>query len=89
MKFRFRVAVQTDERSGRIMSAYLQFREGKAAKVVEYADGNAFANYNRKGELLGIELLGPCRLSVLEKVAKTKEVRDFVRRVTPREMAVA
>ncbi|MGH7135903.1 MAG: hypothetical protein ACREHD_09195 [Pirellulales bacterium] len=50
---------------------------------------DAFANYNRKGELLGIELLGPCRLSVLDRVAKSKPVRDFVRRVTPREMALA
>lgn len=89
MNFRFRTTVQTDERSGRIMAVYLQFREGKATKVVEHADGNAFANYNRKGELLGIELLGPCRLSVLDRVAKSKPVRDFVRRVTPREMALA
>jgi len=89
MNFSFQVTVETDLRSGRIMAAYLRFRKGKAAKVVEFADGNAYANYDRKGELIGVELLAPCRLSVLTKIAVQPQVRQFVRRAIPRQMALA
>ena len=51
----------------------------KAAKAVEFCDGSAFANYDRKGDLIGIELLAPCRLCVLNRIAVQPQVREFVR----------
>jgi uncharacterized protein YuzE len=89
MSFSFRVSVETDLRSGRIMAVYLRIRKGKAAKSVEYCDGAAFANYDRRGDLIGIELLAPCRLSVLNKIAVQPQVWQFIGNAIPRKMALA
>ena len=89
MNLSFGVLVTTDKRSGRIMSVYLQIREGKAADVHEVSDGAAFANYNRRGELLGIELLAPCHISVLTKIAREASVKRFIRNGIPQQMALA
>lgn len=85
----FGVLVTTNKLTGEIMSAYLQIREGKAAEVREFCNGSAFANYNRKGELIGIELLAPCRLSVLTRISQDSNVRRFIRRGIPRQMELA
>jgi hypothetical protein len=88
MKRDFFVGVTTDSRTGRLMAVYFQFRRGKAAKVREFADGNAFANYNEKGELLGIELLGPCKVEVVDKIAKRDDLKKFIRSAAPSAMLV-
>jgi hypothetical protein len=65
-------------------------RKGRAAQVKELARGNAFANYNARGELLGVELLGPCEISVLDRIARKEPntVRNFFRQSVPRQMAL-
>ena len=87
----FGMSVQTDNRTGNIVAVYFQIRVGKAAQVKELAGGDAFANYNTKGELLGIELLAPCQITVLDKIARAEpdKVRNFVRQSVPRQMALA
>lgn len=89
MKPSFRISVGTNERTGEIMAVYFQVRKGHAAEVREFADGAAFANYSRKGELLGVEILAPCRLSVLDKIAGDRNVKQFIRRGIPRQMELA
>src|SRR5207302_1987158 len=54
-----RVDVAIDKDTGRTLAVYFQIRNGKAAEVREIEDGVAYANYNRKGELLGVEILAP------------------------------
>ncbi|MBI1903889.1 MAG: hypothetical protein HYS13_22535 [Planctomycetia bacterium] len=89
MKREFRVAVTTDKQTGRLMAVYFQVRRGKAAEVREFEQGNALANYNANGELLGIELLGPCKLKVVDQIAeKDGVVRQFIRSNAPRKMLV-
>ncbi len=86
----FRVKVEVEKKTGQLLAVYFQIRKGRASKVKEFADGNAFANYSVTGELLGIELLGPCEVSVLDRIAPQEpKVRDFVRRSIPRELAIA
>lgn len=94
MKFSFQVMVTNDNRTGKILSVYFRIRSGKAAQVKEFQDGAAFANYNHKGELIGIELLAPCQLAVLDKISKSEpkaqlEVRRFVRGNMPRDMVLS
>lgn len=90
MKFSFQLTVTNDNRTGEILSVYLRIRKGKVDKVREIQDGAAFVNYGRKGELLGIEMLAPCRLSVIEKIAQSEpSTRQFIRKNVPPGMVLA
>ena len=90
MEREFRVVISTDKKTGEFLAAYFQVRRGRAAKVREYEDGNAIANFNEAGELLGIELLGPCRVQIVDKIAKKDlDVKRFVRANSPRRMLLA
>lgn len=90
-KLDFGMDISIEKETGRILAAYLRVRSGKAAKVLELANGNAFANYAVSGELLGIELLGPCELTVLDRLARKepKPVKEFLKAKLPRELAIA
>jgi len=89
-KLDFRARVEVDSSTGKALAVYLQVRKGRAAKVVELANGDAFANYDRNGLLLGVELLAPCNIAVFDTLTKVepKEVREFLRNKVPREMAL-
>src|SRR5260221_11413554 len=89
---RFSMQVEVEESTGEVTAVYFQVREGKAAKVKEFADGTVFANYNQKGELLGVEMLAACEVSVLDKIAAVEpkplraRTRNFLRKSAPRVM---
>jgi uncharacterized protein YuzE len=86
----FAVKVEVEKSTGRILAAYFQVRAGKVARTEEFANGNVFADYNRKGELLGIEQLGPCDARVFNRIAaKDKRIRDFLKATVPAAMAIA
>jgi hypothetical protein len=57
--------------------------------VHEHCNGAAFANYSDKGELLGVELLAPCKPSVLMRITADPNVKKFIRGGIPRQMALA
>ena len=81
------MSVETDDQTGEILAVYFLIRKGKSARVQEFCDGKAFADYDSKGRLLGIELLAPCKLSVLDKIeGNDPEAQRFVKRSAPREM---
>ena len=82
--FHFQVTVDTDDATGDVLAVYFQIRKGRVHKTVEFADGNVFADYDRAGELLGIEVLGPCRVSIVDKLASKEPVE--LRRRTKRFM---
>lgn len=84
----FRVAVETNNHTGEVMAVYFQLRKGKSALVKEYADGNVFADYDKKGELLGLEMLAPCKVSVLNKIATQEPARQFIKKSIPAGMLV-
>jgi hypothetical protein len=84
----FSVKVEVEQSTGRILAAYFQIRKGKVARTREFAEGIVFADYNAKGQLLGIEQLGPCDNRVFEKIARRdKQVQGFLKRAVPQEMA--
>lgn len=86
----FQINVETDNRTGEVLAVYFLIRKGKSAEVREFCDGKAFADYDSKGTLLGIELLAPCKLRLLDKIEGTEpEVRRFVKRAAPRAMVTA
>jgi hypothetical protein len=78
----FRAEIQADNRTGGLATAYFYIRKGKVHETREYADGNVFADYNHAGELLGVELLGPCDVRVFDRLTRgePKPVKNFLRR---------
>ena len=86
----FQIQVSVDKGDGTILAVYFQVREGKAARVRELAGGKAFANYGSTGKLLGVELLAPCEVTVLDQLVRKepKPVKDFLRKTAPREMVL-
>ena len=92
MDYKFAVSVSTDKDTGRTLGVYFQIREGKAARVTELQEGSAFANYDSKGHLLGIEIIAPCKFTVLERITrqepkkKQADMRKFLRNSSPRAM---
>jgi hypothetical protein len=91
----FETNTTTDENTGEVLSVYFQLRRGKVSQTIEFENGAAFADYNARGELLGVELLSPCRVTIIDKIAANepvslrKSMKAFVRRSGPREMVAA
>ena len=89
MKHDFGIGIEVENNTGELLAVYFQIRKGKAAQTKEFADGNVFVDYAKNGELLGIEMLGPSHISVLETItANEPETQRFVNRSVPREMAI-
>jgi hypothetical protein len=87
--YSFRVNIETDDETGEVLAVYFQIRAGKSAEVREFSDGKAFADYDRSGCLLGIEVLAPCRLSVLDKIeGNDATAQRFVKRSAPRQLVM-
>jgi len=85
-KFSFKVTVETHDQTGELMAVYFQVRKGKVAVTKEHANGNVFADYDRRGRLLGMELLAPCKATVLDRIAQHASAKRFVRNSVPRGM---
>ena len=89
-KIALRADIEVDEQTGKVVAVYFYIRPGKAAETREYADSRALADYDRQGNLLGIELLGPCEVAILDKISRKEPapVKHFLRGSIPREMAL-
>jgi hypothetical protein len=83
--------VSFNETTGEPVGAYLRVREGKVKETKEVSEGVAFADYGEDGLLLGIELLAPCQVEVLDRLSEREPepVRRFLRSGVRREMICA
>jgi uncharacterized protein YuzE len=90
-KVALRADIEVDDETGKIVAVYFYIRPGTAAETREYAEGRALADYDRKGKLLGVELLGPCKVAVLDKISRNEPapIKNFLRGSIPRQMALA
>ena len=88
---KFRLEVSFDETTGDPVAAYLRVREGRVAQTTEVSEGVAFADYGPDGLLLGIELLAPCAVEILDRISEKEPepVRHFLRRGVRKEMICA
>lgn len=86
------ISVCIDDDTGLPLSMYFQIRDGKVDNVLEHCEGNAFANYDKHGKLLGIELLAPCEVKALDKIVVEEptigrnRIKKFFRTAGPREL---
>jgi uncharacterized protein YuzE len=88
---KFRLEVSFNDTTGDPVAAYLRVREGKVSETKEINEGVAFADYSADGFLLGIELLAPCQVAVLDRAAEKEpeSVRQFLRQGVRKEMIIA
>jgi len=82
------VSIETEDQTGEILSVYFHVRKGWAKTTKEYVEGIVFADYDKEGKLLGIEMLAPCEITVLDQIARSQRVKKFVHRSIPRGMLV-
>lgn len=85
--FKFNVIAELDHRTGRTMAIYFQFRKGDVHETREVVEGKAFADYDKKGILLGIEMLAPCKAEVLTRITTEEPVKAFIRTKLPKTTA--
>ena len=87
----FRVETSVDDDTGGVVAVYLRVRDGEVAETKEVEDGIVYADYDSQGSLLGIELLGPCDVTVLESVTanEPEPVKRFLRGGAPRGLVPA
>jgi hypothetical protein len=88
---KFRLEVSYHETTGEPVAAYLRIREGQVAETKEVSEGVAFADYAADGVLLGVELLSPCRVEILDRLSEKEPeaVRRFLRGGVRKEMICA
>ena len=87
-KFSFNASLSVDENTGDVIAVYLTLRAGQVEHTKEIIDGKAFADYDADGILLGIELLSPCLVAVLDKFTEQEpeSVHQFLRKAAPRDL---
>lgn len=84
--FDFQVNVENLPDTGEIVAVYLQIRKGRSHETKEFCDGAVFADFDRDGQLLGIEILSPCEVEVITKIAKQAPAKRFIRQSVPQGM---
>jgi hypothetical protein len=87
----FRFEASFDDATGEPVAFYMRVREGDVDKTTEVKEGVAFANYDKQGCLLGVELLGPCDVAVLDNISELEPeaVRQCLRGSAPRNLVPA
>ena len=95
MMMEFGVSISTEDATGDVLAVYFQIRSGRVHETREFAEGAALADYNKHGELIGIELLSPCRVSIVDTLAANEPIeirrktKQFMRQAGPRQMIAA
>lgn len=84
----FHLEVSFDQTTGAPVAAYLRIRVGAVAQTKEVSEGVAFADYDAAGDLLGVELLAPCSVTVMDRLTEQEpeSVRRFLRGGIPSEL---
>jgi hypothetical protein len=87
----FRLDASVDDRTGGLVAVYMRVREGEVAETREVQEGVAYADYDANGLLLGIELLGPCQVAVLDSLGQKEPeaIKRFLTGAAPRELVCA
>lgn len=94
-KFAFAVMLTHNNDTGDLKAVYFRLRRGAPHETREFANGFAFADYSHEGYLLGIELLGPCSVTIVDRIAANESPADrrrmkaFVKDSGPRSIVAA
>ena len=71
---------------GTVEAIYVTFLPHKVAKTVEVEEDQLLVDYNRRGEIVGIEILAPVRIRTLTRFVRDDQrpsFRKFIRSTVP------
>lgn len=77
---------------GTLEAVYITLRDGKAAKTKEIIEDILLADYDRRGRLIGIEVLAPVKISRLTRLVdqeRRRPFRNFVKNQAPKDLVIA
>lgn len=77
---------------GTLEAAYIRFKTTKVHRTVEVIEDSLLADYDRKRDLVGIEILAPVRLTDLTRLVdrdRRADFRRFARQAMPHELVAA
>ena len=77
---------------GTIEAVYILVRDNKAARTKEIVEDVLLADYNSRGQLVGIEILAPvkiAKIAMLVEEPRRRPFRRFVRDRAPEELVLA
>lgn len=75
----FEINLTGDPSDGRLRAAYIHVRKTKATRTKEVVKDTVLADYDYRGRLVGIEILGPCKIQVLLKLVSAEHRSAFRR----------
>ncbi len=87
----FKLEASFDDKTGGVVAVYLRVRRGEVTETKEVKEGVVYADYDAHGLLLGVELLAPCEVEVLDRIAQREpeSVRRFLTGSAPRGLVPA
>lgn len=77
---------------GTVEAVYILLKDDRAARTEEIIEDILLADYNRRGELVGIEILAPVKITKITRLVdepRRKYLRRFVQARAPHELVVA
>ncbi len=87
----FEISV-TGRDNGAIGAAYIRLKKGRVARTQEIAGDAILADYDARGNLIGIEILAPVHIPQLVRLldeGRRPSFRRFVRQCFPRGLLAA
>lgn len=92
-KFNIQFQISLSGRSdGTLEAMYIRLREGTVARTEEIKEDVLLCDFDRRGNLLGIEILAPVKLSKLTQLVSRpmrRPFRRFVGSAAPEELVEA
>ena len=91
MKVRFELSISGRD-DGTLEAVYISLRDAKIHKTQEIKRNALLADFDGRGNLVGIEILAPVQISKITKLAEEpirRNFRSFVKRSIPDELVLA
>ncbi len=77
---------------GAVQAVYIRLHSNKIARTREIVEDIVMADYDRRGQLVGIEILAPVRLQIISRLVdqpRRRPFRRFVKEQAPENLVLA
>lgn len=87
--FKLSISASAD---GALQAVYIRLCSNKIARTKEIVDDIVMADYDARGQLVGIEILAPVRLTIISRLVdqqRRRPFRRFVKEQAPDDLVLA
>ncbi len=77
---------------GKLLAGYIHLRKSKAARTKVVVEDTVMADYDSRGNLIGIEILGPVQIKILARLVDSTDraaFRRFAKASLPKDLCEA